>query len=1097
MVYLDQTKNGGVIKTELQVDKEKGTPLSATKSKPKTNTKRNLAAALSLDGDDDDDDDDDERAQHHDIFDDDSHEDIQEFADDDDEEDGPPPLIPSEDEHKTHPLPQPQPPPQSHPAPTTAPSSTAQQTATQSTQSATKHKSSSITTEQEEEKDKETQPTSPSRAHEHEEKEQQSKKQNPDEPQTEQKEKEKEKEQEQATESKTQEEIAMDEKLRKIDECVQLFPKLEEGLDINIKFSDACDFEENPGFRMFSHYGIKLFHGWVIDPKNEALHKLVGDKSYDETIDFLISDPNKDATAEEKKQLEEDKEVVRKFFAESATQLTSYGLERLYALMDVEDELAIFFRNNHFSTIVKHNGILYEFVTDEGIVDADPQITWQTLLQISGDEQFVNNKFQSIHTNISQYTQIAQYNRMKYQTENGIAGVGTDDISTNIGGAIPNTHGVAAAAAAPGSAAGAEHKQMESVHSSHSNLKYPPHSLIGRINKALDFIDSSGPFQKLKKEEEDVDPLVSHGLTHRTTDTFDRFICKDFLFGMPLLNEQCLKLELIVRSFEMKDAKNILQLMTVAQQKDSHHHKNIDFMHHDHKYALVLEIADINDDEERVSADDQDEQQSPAGKHKEKKPPKKRKKKAIEDAIIGCIKYEWLKFNNWDWRESDWEDFDVDNIYNTNHYERRRQLREAGVRTDCFIHIIDFCVAPLYQNHGFGAQLLQSLIYAFPSGTRFGLDVSAENTPATKCIFKCGFRIARMEQQPHVKYKMTIESCYSFSEYQCWLDNSKVIQPKVVTIQHVQSNSNLNKNKSKGKKLQKPLQQTEADQHAQSQPQLHHQQQAPHAQDAAHGQSTHSMAMDEMAISPQSYPQGRMMTHGVDDDEEDADDVDVDEEEDYNGISQNIHLSDPLMTPQREHGGIHDPLQQNRKRRHVDEPYVADTDGIEDGTGDEDCGSDEHEHDVLARDVDPTQVGQVAAADHVHGAVMQGAGGFMPAHHEHDIMNNIGLFGYGDEFVSNKLLELNLSNYSMTFAEFQINRAALLHLEPSVVEFIIPDENDRNRFLVWLQSYKQEQQQLQATVLESEAHKLPSKPPPQQSSNMETGMPDVDDDDHY
>ncbi len=34
-------------------------------------------------------------------------------------------------------------------------------------------------------------------------------------------------------------------------------------------------------------------------------------------------------------------------------------------------------------------------VTDEGIVDADPQITWQTLSQISGDEEFVNNKFQS------------------------------------------------------------------------------------------------------------------------------------------------------------------------------------------------------------------------------------------------------------------------------------------------------------------------------------------------------------------------------------------------------------------------------------------------------------------------------------------------------------------------------------------------------------------------------------------------------------------------------------------------------------------------------------------------------------------------------
>eukprot|EP01084_Bolivina_argentea_P264458 447977_1 len=228
-------------------------------------------------------------------------------------------------------------------------------------------------------------------------------------------------EKEKEEDSKELEEKEMDLKIKQIEECVALFPKLEEGLDINIKFSDGCDFEENPGYRMFSHYGFKLFHGWVVNPNdNSELFSLIGTKSYDETIDYLISDPDKEATEDEKKELEANKDIIRKFFSESATQLTSYGLERLFKLMDEEGEdiLAIFFRNNHFSTIVKHGDILYEFVTDEGIVDADPQITWQTLSQISGDEEFVNNKFQPIHTNISQYTQIAQYNRMKLAAEN-------------------------------------------------------------------------------------------------------------------------------------------------------------------------------------------------------------------------------------------------------------------------------------------------------------------------------------------------------------------------------------------------------------------------------------------------------------------------------------------------------------------------------------------------------------------------------------------------------------------------------------------------------------------------------------------------------
>ena len=182
--------------------------------------------------------------------------------------------------------------------------------------------------------------------------------------------------------------------------------------------------------------------------------------------------------------------------------------------MDIEDELAIFFRNNHFSTIVKHQGILYEFVTDEGIVDADPQITWQTLLQISGDEQFVNNKFQEIHTNISQMTQIQQYNRLKFQTENVL--LGDDGTGGTVGGNGVSIH-----------IGDDDEKKID--------YRYPPDSLIGILNNALDFIDGQ-KFKKFVEEEDDIDPLVSHGLTQRTTDTFDRWISKDVLYGVPLLN---------------------------------------------------------------------------------------------------------------------------------------------------------------------------------------------------------------------------------------------------------------------------------------------------------------------------------------------------------------------------------------------------------------------------------------------------------------------------------------------------------------------------------------------------------------------------------
>lgn len=485
MLTSDTTKNGGIVRTELKVDKGM-----------KKGDKSNVDTAYTWTTDDDDDIDHNPTKK---MFEDDSHgEDI----DDDIDSDHPPPLISTADDHEQQ---------QQSKSKSQPQSQSQSQSKSQSSQQKQSKQESAVN---EEKKDKESRPLSPKNKDDIDNKEnvKPDDKENKDDKEDKQDKDKEDKDKDQ--ENMTEEEKAMDNKLKRIEECVKLFPKLEEGLDINIKFSDACDFEENPGYRMFSHYGFKLFHGWVIDPKQEQLYKLVGDKSYDETIDFLISDPKKDATEEEKKQLEDDKEVVRKFFAESATQLTSYGLERLYNLMDIEDELSIFFRNNHFSTIVKHQGIIYEFVTDEGIVDADPQITWQTLLQISGDEQFVNNKFQEIHNNISQMTQIQQYNRLKFQTENGLLGDdGNGGTGTGGNGVSINVDD--------------DEKKID--------YRYPPHSLIGILNNALDFIDSK-EFKKLVEEEEDIDPLVSHGLTQRTTDTFDRFISKDILYGMPLTN---------------------------------------------------------------------------------------------------------------------------------------------------------------------------------------------------------------------------------------------------------------------------------------------------------------------------------------------------------------------------------------------------------------------------------------------------------------------------------------------------------------------------------------------------------------------------------
>ncbi|CAI8006633.1 Ubiquitin carboxyl-terminal hydrolase MINDY-1 [Geodia barretti] len=57
-----------------------------------------------------------------------------------------------------------------------------------------------------------------------------------------------------------------------------------------------------------------------------------------------------------------------------------------------EGELAVFFRNNHFSTILKRQDHLLLLVTDHGFVNEHGHV-WQTLSTTDGDESFMDARF--------------------------------------------------------------------------------------------------------------------------------------------------------------------------------------------------------------------------------------------------------------------------------------------------------------------------------------------------------------------------------------------------------------------------------------------------------------------------------------------------------------------------------------------------------------------------------------------------------------------------------------------------------------------------------------------------------------------------------
>lgn len=101
--------------------------------------------------------------------------------------------------------------------------------------------------------------------------------------------------------------------IQNIEDCVKLFPKLEEGLDINVQFSDVTHFEFTPAIAMFDNYNIRLLHGWVVDPQQTELYQLVKDKSYNQVVDFLTSDIDSKLSDEQIAKTEQDKTIVRQF----------------------------------------------------------------------------------------------------------------------------------------------------------------------------------------------------------------------------------------------------------------------------------------------------------------------------------------------------------------------------------------------------------------------------------------------------------------------------------------------------------------------------------------------------------------------------------------------------------------------------------------------------------------------------------------------------------------------------------------------------------------------------------------------------------------
>nr|XP_020461356.1 ubiquitin carboxyl-terminal hydrolase MINDY-2 isoform X2 [Monopterus albus] len=171
-----------------------------------------------------------------------------------------------------------------------------------------------------------------------------------------------------------------------MNDAMAVLHKLQTGLDVNVKFTGVRVFEYTPECIVFDLLDIPLYHGWLVDPQMQDIVKAVGNCSYNQLVEKIISCKQSDSS-----ELAGEGIVAEQFLSSTATQLTYHGLCELTSTVQ-EGELCVFFRNNHFSTMIKYKGQLYLLVTDQGFL-TEEKVVWESLHNVDGDSNFCDSEF--------------------------------------------------------------------------------------------------------------------------------------------------------------------------------------------------------------------------------------------------------------------------------------------------------------------------------------------------------------------------------------------------------------------------------------------------------------------------------------------------------------------------------------------------------------------------------------------------------------------------------------------------------------------------------------------------------------------------------
>lgn len=186
----------------------------------------------------------------------------------------------------------------------------------------------------------------------------------------------------------------------------------------------AGGFEDTTEMQLYSTFAIPLIHGWVPPRNHPALAALRRTaNSYEDAQNLMFAEEeledklSRQGLDPSEQLLLEDIATIKYFLSSSATQLTGYGLDSITESL-APGQIAILFRNDHFSTLYRHprSGQLFTLVTDMGYAGHD-EVVWESLVDVSGEGcEFFAGDFRPVGNNNTQSSRTASGNEPGWTT---------------------------------------------------------------------------------------------------------------------------------------------------------------------------------------------------------------------------------------------------------------------------------------------------------------------------------------------------------------------------------------------------------------------------------------------------------------------------------------------------------------------------------------------------------------------------------------------------------------------------------------------------------------------------------------------------------